>query len=232
MLSAEDLESNLNNNPNFVTAKSEQLDIRLQELKLDVFDLLKDHDESKLTSVVPSKKKTFSKNIDQYFFKDSIGSDMYNLTYADKSKIIRRRKQRKKKRKKKRYVDNNYDDNYNNDEINILDDYDYGFNGGSNVTHVGNSSNRIHSRAFSGVKLRRLEKQIRKEKILKYQHENEIRSLKRENDQLKNQVNKLKHYENLFHLKTKELEHLKKSFYQSEEIRRSLTKEMMYSKRN
>ena len=65
-----------------------------------------------------------------------------------------------------------------------------------------------------------------------YQHENEIRSLKRENDQLKNQVNKLKHYENLFHLKTKELEHLKKSFYQSEEIRRSLTKEMMYSKRN
>ena len=218
MLSAEDLESNLNNNPNFVTAKSEQLDIRLQELKLDVFDLLKDHDESKLTSVVPSKKKTFSKNIDQYFFKDSIGSDMYNLTYADK--------------KKKRYVDNNYDDNYNNDEINILDDYDYGFNSRSNVTHVGNSSNRIHSRTFSGVKLRRLEKQIRKEKILKYQHENEIRSLKRENDQLKNQVNKLKHYENLFHLKTKELEHLKKSFYQSEEIRRSLTKEMMYSKRN
>ena len=68
MLSAEDLESNLNNNPNFVTAKSEQLDIRLEELKLDVFDLLKDHDESKLTSVVPSKKKTFSKNIDEYFF--------------------------------------------------------------------------------------------------------------------------------------------------------------------
>ena len=216
-LSAEDLGIKLNTNHSFGSVKAEKLDAKLERLKQDVFELL--------NNTSPSSKN------------DSFGGYKHSNINQNGTKNTNHRRTGKSTSSQNPVA--TYDNliNYDKEELSnrynnsIFDKYNYGFD--SMLTSVRlENVDCVYSRfpGSSSGKLRRMEKEMRKEKFIKYKHENIIRALKRQNELLKTEVKHLKSLKRENDKLKNTVHYLKESFKQSERVRKTLRNEIIFLK--
>ncbi len=219
-LSAEDLGVNLHANHSFGSVKGKKLDAKLEILKRDVFELL--------------NNTTLSSKND-----DSFGGSKHS-SINQNSTIINANHRRTPKAKSGQNTVATYNSWINDDKEelshrynnSIFDEYNYGFDSMETSVRLENVD-CVYSRlpGSSSGKLRRMEKEMRKEKFIKYKHENIIRTLKRQNELLKTEVKHLKSLKRENDKLKNTVHYLKESFKQSERVRKALKNEIMFLKR-